>query len=131
MRRLALIILALLPMQRLVAQTTIDVGVAVGEQSYESTIDDPRVLTSVELLARRGTTGVHLAAEYADLSEEGALFVIHPDLVYRWALGSSFGAMIGGGPTYANVGGSGGGLTWNAEVELEGRRGRTGIFARV
>src|SRR5436190_19433864 len=106
MRPLILLtILALLPIQRLAAQVTVDVGVAVGEQSYESSSDDPRVLTSVELLARRGATGVHLALEYADLSEEGALIVVHPDLVYRWALGSNFAVMIGGGPTYANVGG--------------------------
>ena len=39
--------------------------------------------------------------------------------------------MAGGGPTFAYPGGSGGGLTWNAELELEKRWSRTALFARV
>src|SRR5256885_1407639 len=105
----------------LVAQTTVAVGASVGQQSYQSSIDDPRTLTSLELLGRRGAIGVDLAVEYADLSDEGALFVVHPDIVYRWTLPANFAVIAGGGPTWAYPGGSGGGLTWNAEAEIEKR----------
>src|SRR5947209_10197312 len=130
MRRVLLLSL-LLPVQSLLAQTHIQVGAAVGQQSYESTIDDPRTLTSLEVLALRHNTGLQVAVEYADLSEEGPLFVVHPDLVYHWPLGPSFGALVGGGPTFAYPGGSGGGLTWNAEVELEYRWSKLAVFARL
>jgi hypothetical protein len=113
------------------AQTVIDVGASVGEQSYESYADDPRILPGVELLARRGAWGLHLAGEYVDLTEESALIVVHPDLVYRWTLPAHFAVSIGGGPTLTNVGGSGGGVTWNAELELERRWSRAAVFARV
>lgn len=131
LRFLAITILSLVLADHALAQTAIDLGAAVGQQSYESSSDDPRVLTSLEILARRGAMGVHMAVEYADLTEEGALFVFHPDLVYRWALPANVVLMFGGGPTIANVGGSGGGLTWNAELELEKRWRKTALFARV
>ncbi|MEK6372348.1 MAG: hypothetical protein AABO58_06595 [Acidobacteriota bacterium] len=124
-------LLALLPLQFLSAQTVIDAGAAVGQQAYESSIDDPRVLTGIEVLARRGASGLYIAVEYADLSEESALIVIHPDFVYRWTLPAHSAVSIGGGPTLANLGGSGGGLTWNAELELERRWSRAALFARV
>lgn len=57
--------------------------------------------------------------------------MIHPDLVYRWTLPAHFAVSIGAGPTLTNVGGSGGGLTWNAELELERRWSRTAVFAHV
>jgi len=113
------------------AQTTIDIGASVGQQPYANPSDDPRYLPGIELLARRGAAGVHLAIEYADLTEESALIVIHPDLVYRWTLPAHFAASIGAGPTLTNVGGSGGGLTWNAELELERRWSRAALFARI
>jgi len=126
MRSLVLLLVAL----PLSAQTTIDIGAAVGQQSYAASTDDSRVLTGADLLARRGNAGLHVAVEYADLTEEGALFVFHPDLVYRRPFGS-FALMAGAGPTLMNVGGSGSGLTWNAELELERRFGRVGVFGRV
>jgi hypothetical protein len=129
MRFLVLFLVAL----PLSAQTVIDIGAAGGRQSYRAFSDNPRWLTSAEVLARRGNAGVHLAVEYADLSEEGALVVIHPDLVYRWPLGS-LAVMAGVGPTYANIGGDRERpsiLTWNAEAELEWRFGRSAVFARV
>ena len=39
--------------------------------------------------------------------------------------------MLGGGPSYAHVGAAGGGLTWNAELELDKRIGAADVFARV
>src|SRR5881394_1738065 len=110
MHSLVFSLLSLLLANHLLAQTSIDVGASVGQQSYESSADDPRVLTSLDLLARRGAAGVQIAVDYADLTEEGALFVFHPDLVYRWALPANVTLMAGGGPTFAYPGGSGGGL---------------------
>lgn len=129
MRTLVLLLVALASLP-LFAQTSLDLGVAVGQQSYADTIDDPRILTGAEALVRRGNAGLHVALEYADLSEEGALLVLHPDLVYRWPLGS-FGLTAGAGATYAYIDGPEGGLTWNAEVELDRRFGRATVFGRV
>jgi hypothetical protein len=109
-----------------------DAGFAMGVQSYESSEESQRVLTSVDVLARGESLGVHVAVEYADLSDEGALIVTHPDVVYRKAFGTSgwFG-LLGAGPTFATVGGLGHRSTWNAEGELEFAHGRTEFFGRV
>jgi hypothetical protein len=104
LRFLTITVLSLVLADHVLAQTVIDIGAAVGQQSYESSSDDSRVLTSLEVLARCGALGLHVAAEYADLTAEGALFVFHPDLVYRWALPARFAVMIGetGGHPCAN-----------------------------
>ncbi|MCU1349760.1 MAG: hypothetical protein JWO56_2790 [Acidobacteria bacterium] len=58
----------------LAAQIHIDAGAGVGMQSYESSADSPRVVTGVELLVRGQSFGVHLAGEYADLTDAGHTF---------------------------------------------------------
>jgi hypothetical protein len=131
LRYSTLVLFSLLLTQSALGQTIIDAGAAVGQQSYESSADDPRTLTSLEVLGRRGPIGLQLAVEYADLTEEGALFVVHPDVVYRWSLPANFALMVGAGPTWSYPGGSGGGLTWNAEAEIEKRWGRFALFARA
>jgi hypothetical protein len=114
------------------AQTVVSVGTALGWQSYRGSIDNPRILSSLELLVRRGGAGVHVAVEYADLSDEGALIVIHPDLVFRQAIGQRGFVMFGAGPTFFSPGtDSNFSTTWNAEVELGRTFGRTDLFARV
>ena len=128
---LLLFFIALLPLRPLCAQTNIDIGVSVGEQRYRSSLDSARVLTGAELLVRGTALGVQLAVEYADLSDEGALVVLHPDLVYRLPLGARFAASIAAGPTLVTIGGEGGSISWNAALELERRWGRTAVFARV
>jgi hypothetical protein len=111
------------------AQTHMDVGFSVGAQSYEAALDNPRVLTSAEVLVQRRALGFHVAVEYADLSEEGALIALHPDLVYRLA-GESFFAVAGVGPTFVSPG-SGRRKTWNVEVEAGFRWRRAEVFGRV
>lgn len=113
------------------AQNVVSVGAAIGIQSYQSSIDDPRVLSSIDLLLRRGNAGVHVAVEYADLSEEGGLIVIHPDLVYRQMVGQKVFIIFGAGPTFTSPGTSSFGTTWNVELELGRTFGRTDLFARV
>ena len=123
--------LALLLAPSLLAQTTIDAGAALGRQSYESRADDPKDLLSIEALGMRRSAGIHLAVDVADLSQEGRVTIVHPDLVYRWSLPMGFGLMIGGGPSWAQHGGAGAPLTWNAELEASKRLGPATIFARV
>src|SRR5262249_51632907 len=63
--------LALLFVPPIIAQTTIDAGVALGRQSYESRADDPKDLRSIEALGLRQSAGIHIALDFADLSQEG------------------------------------------------------------
>ena len=130
-RSLALFLFPIVLANTLTAQTSVEAGVALGRQSYESRTDDPKTLLDVEALALRRSVGIHLALDFAKLSQEGMLTVVHPDVVYRWTLPANFALMIGGGPSYAHPGGPGGGLTWNAELELDKRWQRAVIFARM
>ncbi len=107
------------------------VGGSVGIQSYQAAVDDPRVLSSIELLARRGNTGVHIAVEYTDLSQEGALIAVHPDFIYFQPLGEKVFLSLGAGPTFTAPGTSTFATTWNAELELGVIAGRAEIFGRV
>lgn len=113
------------------AQTTIDAGVFVGQQPYHSFIDDPRVLSGVELLAQRRAVGVHVAGEYADIDDTGAILVTHADVTYRWRLNDHIFVLAGAGPTF--VSGLSGGLntTGNGELELGYHWPRVEIFARA
>src|SRR5215212_4352172 len=88
----------------LTAQTRVAVGLAVGQESYESRADDPRVLTGGDVLLRRGAWGGHLAVEYADLTEESALIAIHANVIYRQPFGAGFFLLVGGGPTFVSIG---------------------------
>jgi hypothetical protein len=126
-------LVTLLVVDRVAAQTTaVDIGAAVGRQSYADSLDDPRILTSLDLVARRGSAGIELAVEYADLSEEGALVVAHPDIVYRWQLPANFALLAGAGPTWVSVGAfDGSQISWNAEIEIERRWRRFALFGRV
>ncbi len=129
--RTALISLLVLLTVSVSAQTTIDAGVAIGQQPYHSFIDDPRVLTSVEVLAQRHAVGGHVAVEYADIDETGAVLVTHADVTYRWRLNDHVFVLAGAGPTF--VSGLTGGLntTGNGELELGYRWSRVEAFARV
>lgn len=129
--RLCTVVLLLLSPIIASAQNVVSVGAAIGMQSYQSSIDDPHVLSSLDLLLRRGNAGVHVAVEYADLSEEGALIVIHPDLVYRQTVGQKGFLLFGAGPTFTSPGTSSFATTWNVELELGKTFGRTDLFARV
>jgi hypothetical protein len=113
------------------AQTRIDAGIAIGLQSHESSSDSPRVLSSADVLARRGNIGAHLAVEYADLTQLGAMVATHLNLVYRHALGGHYAFLAGAGPTYVYNGEFDSETTWNAEAELARTWPRTDLFARV
>jgi hypothetical protein len=127
--RVPLLLLVLAASAPLIAQTRLEVGVSIGQQSYASSADDPRVLTGMDFLAAGNTFGAHVAGEYADLSEEGALVAVHVDGVYRreWASGFSF--LAGAGPSIISIGSSS--LSWNAELEVARRLGRWSILARL
>ena len=125
------LLLTLLSSISLSAQTRIDAGVAIGRQSYApASGESPRVLTSLEVLARRGAFGLQVAGEYAD-HPEGALMVVHPDLIYRREFAQRWFALAGAGLTNATIGGAGHRTTWNAEAELGLRSSRSDIFIRV
>lgn len=112
------------------AQTHIDVGLSLGEQSYAAHEDNPRHLPGVELLLRRGAWGGHVAVEYADLSvAEGPLVAIHMDAVRRFGSGRWI-ATLGLGPTLI-VRNNPKEVVWNAEGELAYGWRRADLFARV
>jgi hypothetical protein len=131
MNRVAPMLLALAFSLPAVAQTHIDAGVSVGQQAYESSADDPRVLTGVELLARRNAVGLLVAMEYADLSFDGTMLATHVDGIYRFPFSDNFSATAGAGVTYVSVETLGGRYSWNAFAEVARRWGRTEVFARV
>src|SRR5258706_8536297 len=64
-------------------QLHVDAGLAIGQQSYETSDDDPRVLVGAEALLRGRTLGLHVAVEHADLSDFGALYAAHIDGIWR------------------------------------------------
>ncbi len=128
MRKRAVLAFVVSSVIGLTAQASVHVGVAIGQQSYESSSDNPRILTGGDVLFQRGRGGVHVAAEYADLSEEGALIVIHPDVVYR-RVGKQISFLAGAGPTIVNTGSSD--ITWNAELEIGHSFGNIELFGRV
>lgn len=112
------------------AQARIEVGAAIGMQSYEREADDPRVITSVEAVVQRQRLGAHVALEYADLAFGGALYVTHLNFVYRRRLTQNVSVMIGAGPTYVSQESYGSETTVNVELELSRRFGRTDVFVR-
>lgn len=126
---LSCLVVAWLSAPSATAANTVDVAVAIGVQPYASTIDDPRVLTGIDLLLLRGRIGAQAAGEYADLSEEGALIAIHVDAVYRFGSGDGLSFLIGAGPTFVNTGS--GTSTWNGVAEIAHRAGRVQLFGRV
>jgi hypothetical protein len=130
MRRPCLAITIVLLLHCLIGSSAfagVSIGAALGQQSYSSTIDDPRILSSVDVLLTRGQAGVHVAWEYADLSEEGALVVTHVDVVYR-RIGNGFSFLAGAGPTFVNVGSQ---TTWNAEIEIGHSFGKVELLGRL
>ena len=127
-----LVLLPLLALTTILnAQTRIDAGLAVGLQSHESSSDSPRVLSSADVLARRGNIGAHLAVEYTDLTQLGAMVATHLNLVYRHALGSDYAFLAGAGPTYVYNSEFDSATTWNAEFELARTWPRTDLLARA
>ena len=113
------------------AQLHIDAGVAIGTQGYEDSLDDPRILSGLELLLRGKSVGLHVASEYTDLETFGALISTHADVVYRGALGRNFSFLVGAGPTYVYNSEFDNDTTFNVEVEVARRFGRADVFARV
>ena len=111
------------------AQTRFDVGVSAGTQGYSSTSDDPRVLTGLDFLLRGNRIGAHLAGEYADLTDEGALVAVHANAVYHADLGRNFSFLAGAGPSLISIGSTS--WTWNAEIELARKFGRMSVIGRV
>jgi hypothetical protein len=118
-RSLVLLILLALSLPTAAQQQIhVDAGVAIGQQSYETVQDTPRVLVGVEALVRGRVFGVHAAVEHADLTDFGQVYASHLDAVWRHELGAHTWFLAGAGPTYVFIDGSGHGLTWNAELEL-------------
>ena len=112
------------------AQTHVDIGLSLGQQSYAANEDNPRYLPGIELLVRRGAWGGHVAVEYADLSAaEGPLVAIHTDAVRRFGSGSWI-ATLGLGPTLI-IRNNPKEVVWNAEAELAYAWRRADVFARV
>lgn len=128
MIRLLVLLLTAMPAA---AQFHVGIGAGAGMQSYENVDDDPRVLSEVELLVRRGRWGAHIAVEYADLSSAGRIFVTHLDAAYRWPLARQFSILAGTGPTIVSSETGQSIVAWNAEVELARRFGRMDVFARI
>jgi len=124
---LFLLLLLLFLTMTLSAQTRIDGGFAFGRQPYENYLDNPRYLPSIDVLARRGNFGVHVAIDYADLDVISAMFATHLNLVYR--TGQRNFVLAGAGPTIIYAGSTK--PTWNAELEAGHAWKRVEVFARV
>ncbi|PYQ26360.1 MAG: hypothetical protein DMF56_24720 [Acidobacteria bacterium] len=133
MFRAFLFLLLLTPLS-LFAQTRIDAGVALGRQPYENSLDNPRYLPSADLLVRRHSFGGHVAVEYTDLQDIGAMVALHLDAIYRHD-GNQFFFLAGAGPTVVNTGSAANYgsniVTWNAEVEAGHSWQRAEVFLRV
>jgi hypothetical protein len=129
---LVLATLLLAPLS-LFAQTQIDTGVALGRQPYENDLDNPRYLPSLELLVRRNAIGGHVAVEYTDLQDIGAMVALHLDAIYR--RGERFFFLAGAGPTVVNTGSAANDgtndVTWNAELEVGRAWRRAEVFLRA
>lgn len=104
-------------------------GLFIGQQAYQNSDNDPRVLVGIEMLAQRGHAGAHVAIEHADLADFGNVYISHWDAVYRHTFNNGLSVMAGGGLTLLT--GNGSQHTWNAEAEVAKRFGRTDVFARV
>jgi len=128
-----LVLLLLLSLTTILnAQTRVDAGVAIGRQPQAGSSESARVLSGAEVLARRGSLGIHVAGEYADVEQLGATIAIHANLVYRHAFSEDYALLLGAGPTHVDAGDSGDSeLTWNAELELARTWLRTDLFARI
>ena len=130
-RSLTLVVLSLLFDGVASAQIHVDAGLALGLQPYESRADSPRVLSSADVLLRGDAWGVHVAGEYADISQLGAMIALHMNVVYRRTFGDTAFVLAGAGPTHVDLGEFTKKLTWNAEAEVGRRFGRTDVFGRV
>jgi hypothetical protein len=115
------------------AQTKIDAGVAFGLQPYENRGESPRGLPSADLLVRGDALGAHLAVEYTDLPQIGAMVAVHLDAVYRRGERDFF--LAGAGPTIVNTGSADSNgsnvVTWNAELEVGRAFRRAEVFFRL
>jgi hypothetical protein len=130
-RSLLLAALLLLPLSAF-AQTRIDLGVSVGQQSYQNSQLDPRYLPGVDLTASRNHFAAQVAVEYADVSDvDGHLVAVHGDVLYRIPFARTWLFAIGGGPSYLYSGESVSDFTANAEAELAWQPAKFGVFARV
>lgn len=112
------------------AQVRIDLGIAAGQQSYETPVES-RFLISPELLLSRGRFGLYYALDYADLDSAGAMYASHLGLAYRWPMGRNLAVRAGAGPSYVTIEHLGGKATWHAQAELALRTGRLEWFAKV
>lgn len=134
MFRFSLFLLLLLAPLSSFAQTQVDAGVALGRQPYENDLDNPRYLPSVELLVRRNSVGGHVAVEYTDLQDIGAMVALHLDAIYRHDANQFF-FLAGVGPTIVNTGSAANygsnDVTWNAELEVGRAWRRAEVFLRA
>ena len=108
------------------------IGLAIGQQGYQSNLDDKKVVTDLTLAAERHNVGLEVAGQYADLSAiDGPLIAVHPDLTYRFQLPHDFSVLAGAGPSFVRVGSTVTETTWNAFGELGYRWRSTEFFTRV
>lgn len=110
------------------AQTRIDVGIAGGRQSYETTA---QTLWGPELVLSRGRLALYYNLDQTDTTAARSIFASHFGFAYGWPIGRSLAFRLGAGPSYVTTGRLGGEPTWHAQAELAMRTGRWEWFAKV
>src|SRR3954471_5807317 len=110
----------------------LSIGLSVGQQGYQSNLDNPKIVTGMTLAAERHNVGLEIGGEYADLSAvDGPLIAVHPDLTYRFRGGRGLSVLAGAGPSFIRVGSTVNETTWNAFGELGYTWRSTEFFTRV
>src|SRR4051812_26738717 len=110
----------------------LSIGLAIGQQGYQSNLDDKKVVTGLTVAAERHNLGFELTGEYADLSAiDGPLIAFHPDLTYRFRLPHDWTVLGGAGPSIVRVGSTVSETSWNAFGELGYTWHSTEFFTRV
>lgn len=135
MKRIPVAVLMVLLCTSLSAQLRVDVGIAVGQQSFEPEDIGSRLLISPEAMVSRGRLSLYYALDQADLSSDsirrGSMYASHLGLAYRWPIGRDFSIRAGAGPSYVTITYLGGKAAWHAQLELAYRRSRVEWFAKV
>lgn len=131
MKRTFIGVLLLLFCSTVSAQVRVDLGAALGQQSYEAPQRGSQFLISPEVLLSKGRLGLYYALDHADLSSAGTMYASHLGLAYGWPIGRNVAVRAGAGPSYVSVEHLGGEPTWHAQVEVALRTGRLEWFAKV
>lgn len=131
MKRTFLAVLLFLASSSLSAQIRVDVGLAVGRQSFEAPRRESQFLVSPEVMVSRDRLALYYNLDYAKLPSAGVMFVSHFGVAYRWPIGSNWAIRAGAGPSYVTIAKLGGEPTWHAQVEGAYRTGRLEWFAKV